>query len=132
MLVVFVTVCMLYFTMRMYMGMAVRMRMLVRVSMVMVMMLASLWIVVMVALMAVTVQVHIKFHPFDAGFVFPFGVQVKLIQPKFRQFRLQLIERNTQIQHCSYEHVATDSAEKIEVKRLHLFSIASALIWLVA
>ena len=77
MLVVFVTVCMLNFTM----GMAVRMRMLVRVSMVMVMvmMLASLWIVVMVALMAVTVQVHIKFHAFDAGFVFPFGVQVKLI-----------------------------------------------------
>lgn len=76
-------------------------------------------IVMRLLLMMLVLQMHIELHPLDASFLFTTLVQVVTIQAKFRQFALQLLEINAQVEQRANEHVAADAAENVQIKCLH-------------
>jgi hypothetical protein len=80
----------------------------------------------------VIMRVNVELHSFDAGLVLARGMDVKIPEIELPQLAFERFERNAEIEHCANEHVATDAAENIEIKRFHDFPAASALIWAAA
>jgi hypothetical protein len=82
------------------------------------------------ALMFVLVrQMHVKLRSRNPSSLLPRYVQVIFAQPKLFQLVFELMCVHAQVQHRANKHVATDTAEDIQIYRLHVSSpAANALI----
>src|SRR5262245_27187465 len=94
-----------------------RSRMLVGMMMVVMMLVAVVVIVV------VTIEVYIKFHSFDSHAGVTHGLKVVTSESQLFQFTIELGEIDAEIQYGTEKHVSADSAEEIEVERLHSWSM---------
>ena len=115
------------------MGVFVTVRM--SVFLVVMMFMPVIIMVVMIMVMSMIVRMHVELYTFDARFLFPRAVQMKVMQVQFGEFAFELIERHTKIEQRANEHVAADAAENIQIQRFHFTSArfaARALIWLAA
>src|SRR6266850_1987006 len=102
--------------------------------MIMVIMVLMAVIVAMLLCMLMLMFVRdmdIKLNSLNRRFFSAPHMEVKIVKPKLLQLMLQFVKVDTQINQCAYQHVPTDSAESIEIKRFHDLSV-SALIWLAA
>ncbi len=61
----------------------------------------------------------IEFNPFDGGLVLASDVEVVASYIEFAQLPFKRRERGSEIEQCADEHIATDTAEDIEIERLH-------------
>src|SRR5256885_7148589 len=103
------------------------------VTMLMLFMMVMMPVPMFMLVLMILLQMHIKLHSFNIGFLLPSCMQVIVLQLQLAQFAIQLLELDTQVQHRADEHVAADAAENIEVNGLHFSSPAArALIWLAA
>ncbi len=64
-------------------------------------------------------QMHVELGSGDGRFIAALNVQVITADPKLRQFVLQRMEIDAEIEQGTKEHVAADAAEYIEVKCAH-------------
>ena len=61
----------------------------------------------------------IEFNTFDGGLVLASDVEVVASDIEFAQLPFKRRERGSEIEQCADEHIATDTAEDIEIERLH-------------
>ena len=73
-------------------------------------------------------KVYIELDAFNRGLMRAPDVEVESIQAKFLQLMFELMKINAEVEQRANQHVAADSAENIQIKRLHCFC-ARALIW---
>src|SRR5439155_1803002 len=107
--------------------------MLVLLLLVLVLMIGSVLMLMSMFMVMILLQMDIKLHSLNVRFFLSSRVQMIALQLQLAQFSLQLLEIDSQIQHCPDEHVSAYAAENIQVNRLHFSSpAASALIWLAA
>jgi hypothetical protein len=127
MIIVVVMVAMLMVFMR------VGMLVLVVVMRVRMIVLLMIMVVRMIVAVAVIVQVHVKLHAIDPGFLRALRMNVITLHFQGLKLAFEFLEIRPQVEHCPHEHVAADAAENVEVKRVHSSSpAANALIWLAA
>ena len=72
-------------------------------------------------------QMDIELHTGDAGILPVRDVKMIAAEFQFFQLALQLLRIHPQINQCAHEHVAADAAEKVEIKRFHMFHPVAAV-----
>ena len=78
----------------------------------------------------IRIEMHIKFYTLNLAVLPPGAVQVKTVEPQSVELVFQRVRIDAEINQCADEHVAANSAEKIEIECIH--SQASELIVLAA
>lgn len=92
----------------------------VRVLVVMVMRVILMILLLMaVAMIVIMRQMNIELDPGDARFLRAFGMQVITAQVQLLQLVLEPMQIHTQIEQRPDKHVAADTADEIQIKRLH-------------
>ena len=72
-------------------------------------------------------EMHVELHAFDGGFVLARDVKVVAVELEFGEFAFEFARVHAQINQRADEHVATDAAENIKVKRFHMFQFVAAV-----
>jgi hypothetical protein len=64
-------------------------------------------------------EMDVELDAFDGGFELPGSVKMEAFELQFFELMLEFVKIDSQINECADEHVAADTAEKVEVKSLH-------------
>src|SRR5688572_27925534 len=83
-------------------------------------MMMGIVVLMVVFFMAMFVRMHVELHSLDAGFALAGGVEVKIAEIKLAEFILKPLKWHTQIKQRADKHIATNSAEDIEIKCFHV------------
>ena len=70
-------------------------------------------------MIVIVFQVNVELRSFDLKTFGAFDVQVVTVEVQLREFVLELVKINAEIQHRADEHVAADAAEDVEIESLH-------------
>src|SRR6185503_20083542 len=82
-----------------------------------------LLLVVMMMLMFTILDMHVELRSGNATPLLPRNVEVICVQLQLLQRMFQFVSIHPKVDQCTDEHIAADTAENIQIKRLHFISV---------